>query len=392
VTIIFSIWFIPTLLISSMLFWAIPQHFRSWLLLVISTAVLFAIQPKFTVFLILLVALIHACASALEQKRNLRLAILVIAALVAALITFRYLPAFLLALHLDETELARSYLVPIGISYLTFKLIAFILDVYRGEIRNPALLDLMVFVLFVPIFPAGPIQRFQDFVALRSSSITSTDIVAGLARISVGFFKKIVLVGMLLQPAAYGSLFEQIASGHDLATISTHMLIWFLIAALIYAYLDLSAYADIAIGASRLFGYQIMENMNYPLLRPNLAAYWRCWHISLSNWCRNNIYMPVLGKTRKPTLALFSSFIVMGMWHHVSLTWLCWGMWHASGIWLYGKWRRTTFAVWVNQNVSMPVAYALATATTVLYSALGFAFIMLPSAGQSFHLLWEILV
>jgi alginate O-acetyltransferase complex protein AlgI len=163
-------------------------------------------------------------------------------------------------------------------------------------------------------------------------------------------------------------------------------------AALIYAYLDLSAYADIAIGASRLFGYRIMENMNYPLLRPNLAEYWRCWHISLSNWCRNNIYMPVLGKTRKPTLALFSSFIVMGMWHQISLTWLCWRMWHASGIWFYGRWRRTTFAAWFKHHLSSPVAYALGTATTVLYSALGFEFIMVPSAGQSFRLLWEIFV
>ena len=102
--------------------------------------------------------------------------------------------------------------------------------------------------------------------------------------------------------------------------------------------------------------------------------------------------MPVLGKTRKPTLALFSSFIVMGMWHQISLTWLCWGMWHASGIWCYGRWRRTTFAAWLKHHLSTPVAYALGTATTVLYSALGFAFIMAPSAGQSFRLLWEIFV
>jgi len=392
VTIIFSLWFIPSLLISSFLFWAIPQRFRSSFLLAISTAVLFAIQAKFTAFLVILVTLIHACAIALEQKRNLRLATLAVASLVTALITFRYLPEFLLALHLNESELARTYLIPLGISYLTFKLIAFILDVYRGEIKNPSLLDLMEFVLFVPIFPAGPIQRFQEFIALRSSSITSTDIVAGLARMSVGYFKKIVLVGMFLQPVAYGPLLQQVAFGHDLATINTHVLIGFLIAALIYAYLDLSAYADIAIGASRLFGYRIMENMNYPLLRPNLAEYLRCWHISLSNWCRNNIYMPVLGKTRKPTLALFSSFIVMGMWHQISLTWLCWGMWHAFGVWFYGRWRRTTFAAWLKHHVSTPVAYALGTATTVLYSALGFAFIMVPSAGQSFHVLWEILV
>ena len=389
--IIFSIYFIPLLLICSFLYWTIPNRFRSVFLLAASAAVLYLIQPAFTLFLFALVLMVHLCAMAIEHKRHATLAVSAIAALVAALVTFRYLPEFLLALHLEESSLAKTYLVPLGISYLIFKLIAFILDVYRGEIRNATLLDLMVFVFFVPIFPAGPIQRFQEFVAKRTDSISSTDVVAGLARMTVGYFKKIVLVGLLLQPIAYGSIFSEIASGQGVAGMDGSVLFGFLVAALIYAYLDLSAYADIAIGASRLFGYRIMENMNYPLLRPNLAEYWRCWHISLSSWCRNNVYMPVLGTTRNPTLALFSSFLVMGMWHHISLTWMFWGMWHASGIWLYGKWRRARSVSRLKQTIPGPIAYFIGTVLTVSYSALGFSFIMLADVKQSFQLLWAIL-
>ena len=389
--ILFSVYFIPLLLISAWVYWHIPVRYRSVFVFTVSAVVLYLIQPMFTIFLFVLVVMLYMCARAIEQKHRAILVASAVAALAAALVAFRYLPGFLHTIHLDESVLATKYLVPLGISYLTFKLIAFILDVYRGEIKKPRLVDLMVFVFFVPIFPAGPIQRFQEFVAKHSSSISSTDVVAGLARMTVGYFKKIVLVGLLLQPIAYGTLFNEIAFGNGLATMDTTVLLAFLIAALCYAYLDLSAYADIAIGASRLFGYRIMENMNYPLLRPNLAEYWRCWHISLSSWCRNNVYMPVLGTSRNPTLALFSSFIVMGMWHHISLAWLCWGMWHASGIWLYGKWRRTTFATQLKQSLSQPLAYVIGTALTVLYSALGFSFIMMSDARQSFRLLWTLI-
>jgi alginate O-acetyltransferase complex protein AlgI len=390
-TIIFSVYFIPLLLLSSALYWLIPLRYRKLFVLAASAAVLLLIQPRFTIFLALLVLTVYWCAVSIEKKQRVGLVTAAVATLVAALVVFRYLPEFFLALHLNTSEFARTYLVPLGISYLVFKLIAFVLDVYRGEIRKPALLDLMVFVFFVPIFPAGPIQRFQEFVGQRSASICATDVIAGLARISVGYFKKIVLVGVILQPIAYGPLLGDIASGDGLAAMDTLVLIGFLIAALVYAYLDLSAYADIAIGASRLFGYRIMENMNYPLLRPNLAEYWRCWHISLSNWCRNNVYMPVLGRTRKPTLALYSSFIVMGMWHQIGLTWLFWGMWHASGIWLYGKWHRLAVSGWLNRRLPDPLAYVLGTAITVTYSALGFSFIMLSDLKQSLRLLWHIL-
>ena len=390
-TIIFSIYFIPLLFLASVLYWGLPFRFRKAFVLVSSSTVLCLIQPWFTLFLAALVLTVYWCAVAIEQKQKAALVPAIVAALVTTLVVFRYLPEFFLLLHLNTTDLARAYLVPLGISYLVFKLIAFILDVYRGEIRRPSLTDLMVFVFFVPIFPAGPIQRFQEFVEQRMDSISASDVVAGLARMSVGYFKKIVLVGVVLQPVAYGSLLGDIASGEGLSDIGTPVLLGFLIAALVYAYLDLSAYADIAIGASRLFGYRIMENMNYPLFRPNLAEYWRCWHISLSNWCRNNVYMPVLGRSRKPTLALYSSFAVMGMWHQISLTWLFWGMWHASGIWLYTKWRRHRLSSWFQQNLPGHLAYVFGTLITVTWSALGFSFIMFSDLKQSLRLLWQIL-
>ena len=85
------------------------------------------------------------------------------------------------------------------------------------------------------------------------------------------------------------------------------------------AYFDLSAYTDLAIGFSRLFGFRIMENFHYPFWKTNLAEFWRGWHISLSSWCRNNVYFPVFGLTRKPWLGLYASMLTMGLWHYLSL-------------------------------------------------------------------------
>ena len=128
-SIIFSIYFIPLLLACSALYWLIPERFRPAFLLASSAAVLFLIQPAFTVFLAALVVMVHQCAIAIERKQRTVIAASVIAVLVAALVTFRYLPQFLLALHLNESALARTYLIPLGISYLVFKLIAFVMDV-----------------------------------------------------------------------------------------------------------------------------------------------------------------------------------------------------------------------------------------------------------------------
>jgi alginate O-acetyltransferase complex protein AlgI len=107
-----------------------------------------------------------------------------------------------------------------------------------------------------------------------------------------------------------------------------------------YAYLDFAAYSDIAIGSSRLFGIRIIENFNFPFVARNINEFWQRWHMSLSGWCRAYVYMPTIGLTRNPYLAIYATMATIGIWHEGSLTWLCWGLYHATGIVVYGSWAR----------------------------------------------------
>jgi alginate O-acetyltransferase complex protein AlgI len=109
--------------------------------------------------------------------------------------------------------------------------------------------------------------------------------------------------------------------------------IWaFLALTLLYVYLDFSAYTDIAIGSSRLFGLRIMENFNLPFLATSLQGFWQRWHMTLANWCRTYIYMPMIGLTRNPYAAVIATFVVMGLWHAASPHWVAWGLWHGLGM------------------------------------------------------------
>ena len=384
--------FIYFLAAASVLIWLIPgQRLRTWFIIIASAAALFWVQPAFTAFLIALIVAVHQTARLLQHRSHLGVFIAALVALTTVLLGFKYAGAVYGALFANEGDFAKSYLVPIGISYLSFKLIAFVMDVYREEIKDPRLEDLLAFILFVPTFPAGPIERFQRFAGGRRETLDLEQYMGGVLRIALGLFKKIVVVNYVLNAIVFSRLEPLATVGFEASAL---MVVAFLVGALVYAYFDLSAYADIAIGFGQLFGYQTYENMNYPIFRPNLSEYWNNWHMSLSHWCRNYVYFPVIGLSRNNELALYSSFIVMGLWHAVSLKWFLWGLWHASGIIVYSRWTR-----WKKKKMKgkaailpKPVSYVLGMALTVLYSGLGFAFITQPTALDALKLLAAIFI
>jgi alginate O-acetyltransferase complex protein AlgI len=282
-------------------------------------------------------------------------------------------------------------MVPLGISYLSFKLIAYVIDVFRGNIENPKLEELLAFILFLPTFPAGPIERYQNFADRRRSELDWSFYVKGFRRLSMGYFKKVVIVNLVLNELVINRLYPQVVADGVSFELSALRVLIFLVAALFYAYFDLSGYADIAIGFGHLFGYKICENMNYPVLQKNLSDYWNCWHISLSQWCRNNVYFPVLGQTRNNVLALYCSFIVMGLWHHMTVNWVLWGMWHATGVILYSKWNRfKQKRKKLKKLLPGKAGFSLGVILTVIYSSLGFSFIMMDTSLKALRLLWAI--
>lgn len=389
----FSEYYIVALLVGSLFFWAVvPEQYRTKFIIAASFLMLASIQLKFSVFLLFLVLFVYYGASLMQSQSKGKLLTGLILSLVTVILCFKYMHVLFAVLFGQDSGFAKTYMIPLGISYLVFKLIAFVIDVYREEIEEPNLEELLAYIFFVPSFPAGPIERYQNFAHNRGKSFDASFFLAGLKRLTIGYFKKVVLVNFLLHELINKQLYLIVTADGVSFELTAPIVLLFLVGSLVYAYIDLSAYADLAIGFGQLFGYKICENMNYPIFRKNLSDYWNCWHISLSHWCRDNVYFPVLGSSRNNVLALYSGFIVMGLWHYLSINWILWGMWHASGITIYSKWNRFKKKKKLRGKLPAKVAYTLGMLLTILYSGMGFSFIMMNSTREAVRLLLAILI
>jgi alginate O-acetyltransferase complex protein AlgI len=233
---------------------------------------------------------------------------------------------------------AGKMLVPLGVSYYTFKLIHYVIEVRRGNIVKHSFQSFACYLFLFPIFTAGPIERYDHFLENIDRTWKLDSVVYGLTRIMHGFIKKF-FIGDILIHHFFGTMNNDLLI-QNLREISTPTLWGYLLLMNLYLYMDFSAYSDLAIGTSRLFGIKIMENFNFPIFAHNLQEFWRRWHMSLSGWCQNYIYMPVLGLSRNPHLALYATFIGMGIWHAGTLGRIGWGAYHATGITLYMTWVR----------------------------------------------------
>lgn len=319
-------------------FWALKAPYRLPFLGALSFAYLIRLEPwsilalaAWTVAFYRLVPLIA------KQGRSRRLLPLLVLAVLGYLAYFKYLPRLLAAVS-PEPMLAHVA-VPLGISYFTFKLIHYAIEVSRGNIRGHSFGEFACYIFLLPIFTAGPIERFDHFLAQREQHWQLQSTAEGLTRIAHGLIKKFVIGNLLLFP-----LFGSVTNGGELlerlSELPTYKLWGFCILTFLYLYLDFSAYSDIAIGASRLFGLRIMENFNWPILAQNISLFWKRWHMTLAGWCQSYVYMPTIGLTRNPYVATYATFAAIGLWHSASVGWLAWGLYHATGISVYGYWNR----------------------------------------------------
>jgi alginate O-acetyltransferase complex protein AlgI len=321
-------------------YWLLPQRFRAGFLFVASFGYLasldvFSVLALLGWTLLFFAGMRHA---AREPSRGRFIAVALVLGITAFLAYFKYLPPLLHALA--GRGGAAVVLVPLGISYFTFKLIHYAIEVRRGTLVDTSLPTFLCYMFLFPIFTAGPIQRYDDFVAQRAARWDASLLADGGTRIAYGLIKKFVFAEFLLLAVYGGGLPTGPEVARQLASYSA-LHVWALLPiAYLYIYLDFSAYTDIAIGCSRLFGYRIMENFRYPVIASNISDFWRRWHISLSAWCQSYIYLPIMGATRIPYLAALGTFIVIGVWHAASGTRLMWGLFHFTGVAAFMLWTR----------------------------------------------------
>lgn len=218
--------------------------------------------------------------------------------------------------------------LPIGISFYTFQALSYTIDVYRGIV--PANRNIIDFACYVSMFPqlvAGPIVRYRDVATqLTSRRVTSGNFVSGIRRFMVGLVKKVLIANLVAVPA--DAIF---ALPPD--QLSTPVAWLGCIAYTLQIYIDFSAYSDMAIGLGQMLGFTFPENFNYPYIAKSIREFWRRWHISLSTWFRDYLYIP-LGGSRRSTLRtyfnLWTVFLICGLWHGASWNFILWGAYHGT--------------------------------------------------------------
>ena len=291
--------------------------------------------------------------------RKLRLALAVVVNVVI-LGVFKYanfasdtLASMFEALGIDVPRLATIAL-PLGISFFTFHAISYVVDVYRGNAAAARKLsDFALYLLAFPQLIAGPIIRWRDIAhQMRERDERLADFAWGVRRFILGLGKKLLIANTLGETAdrVFGLPAEQL----------TTPLAWLgLLCYSLQIYFDFSGYSDMAIGLMRMFGFRILENFNYPYISRSIREFWRRWHISLSNWFRDYVYIPLGGNHGSPARAyrnLVIVFLLCGLWHGASWPFVLWGAWH--GLFLVAE--RAGLGSLLDRHRVLAHAYALA--------------------------------
>lgn len=215
--------------------------------------------------------------------------------------------------------------LPIGISFYTFQILSYNIDVYRGTVpaqKNP--IDLAAYISFFPQLIAGPIVRYSDIaLQLKERTHTFEKTATGIRRFIIGLSKKILIANTL------GELCETFKGSEDKSVVFYWM---YAIAFCLHIYFDFSGYSDMAIGLGKIFGFDFIENFNYPYISKSITEFWRRWHMSLGTWFRDYVYIPLGGSRVKKPRMFFNIFVVWfltGFWHGADWTFILWGLYFA---------------------------------------------------------------
>ena len=322
----FLYYFLPLCILC---YFLIPAKYRNKVLLIFSLFFYFYGESKYIIVLIFS-CILNYYAGKLILKYPKKKKILLIADLVinfGLLFYFKYFNFFITNINnLLNTDLPLLQIImPIGISFFTFQATSYVIDIYKGEIK-PAknVFDFATYLTLFPQLIAGPIVRYETVAEEMENRTTSTSLVAsGLKRFIIGLGKKVLIANLL---GAFAT---------SLDTLSSSTILSFWLKALAYTfqiYYDFSGYSDMAIGLGLVFGFHFLENFNYPLTAKSITDFWRRWHISLSTWFRDYLYIPLggnrLGK-KKQIRNILIVWLTTGLWHGASWNFVLWGLYFA---------------------------------------------------------------
>lgn len=326
----FLFYFLPTILF---LYYILPKKFRygrNFVLLIGSLFFYFVGEPKAIVVMLLSIFINYiggiAVNSGGEKQRKISLTIVVILNL-TILFYYKYLMFIVgnLSKIFDFSVETKSIYMPIGISFFTFQGMSYVFDVYmkNAEVKkNP--LDIALYISLFPQLIAGPIVRYKTVADEIDGRVETIDLFStGVIRFIVGLSKKVLLANK------FGIIADEIFKLNGNYNLSVP-LSWF--GVLMFAlqiYYDFSGYSDMAIGLGKMFGFNFLENFDYPYISKSITEFWRRWHMSLGTWFRDYIYIPLGGNRVSVPRHIFNMFIVWfltGFWHGASWNYIIWGL------------------------------------------------------------------
>ena len=317
-----------------LIYWALPHKWR-WIVLFVSSYYFYmSWNVKYVVLILFTTFISYACAIALERvEGKKKKKILILATLVASLgclFFFKYfnftsesianiLGCFAIKVH----PVTLNLLLPVGISFYTFQTLGYVIDVYRGEVKAEKNFGkYATFIAFFPQLVAGPIERTKNLMPqiLAEHKFDYQKAAAGLRLMAWGFFKKIVIADTLA--VSVDTVYDSLGVYKGFPLLMASVLFS------IQIYCDFAGYSDIAIGTAKLFGIDLMKNFDSPYFSTSVRDFWNRWHISLSSWLRDYIYIP-LGGNRvskgRNAFNLMATFLISGLWHGANWTYVVWG-------------------------------------------------------------------
>ncbi len=281
--------------------------------------------------------------------------------------------------HADTEDSLTSIVIPLGLAFYTLRLVHYILEAYKGTLPRHQLSDFIHYLFFFPTIVVGPIHRFAEFKRdLRRHHWDFGMIAQGCERILYGYVKLTFLANYLIS-GVFAQYITTCGEATDPLVIYLEM-----IRAGLNLYMQFSGFSDIAIGFARILGFKVMENFNWPYFQKNISDFWRCWHISLTSWCREYIFTTVLSTLRSPAVAAITTMIVIGVWHEFSLRFVVWGLYHGMGIAVWQNFQKhKRYLPTLPQRIK-PIIDALSILLTLHFVWFGFAIVMYPTLGEGF--------
>ena len=317
----FLYYFLPTVLI---LYFIVPKKYKNLLLLISSLLFYFYGEPKYIILMIIEIVLAYFEARLIEKYKSKEIFIFSIFIHVLLLCIFKYTNFLITNINgIFNTNISLLNIVlPIGISFYTFQIISYLVDVYKEKVKaQKNFISLATYVSLFPQLIAGPIVRYETINdELDNRKQTFNDFSSGISRFIIGLSKKVLIANIL----------GELCNIFILSNEKTVLFYWIYgISYSLQIYFDFSAYSDMAIGLGRMFGFHFMENFDYPYISKSITEFWRRWHMTLSSWFKDYVYIP-LGGSREGTFKLIRNILIVwlltGLWHGSEWTFVIWGM------------------------------------------------------------------